>query len=282
MIGNKNIKNIAFLLSTLTLATSTLPVIAKSKEGGGAGIKFDHRIMEYKTKKEFEEYNGNDKIEELLSKVDSMKDSGEWSLDQTELDFKSRPKNNPGNYPTEKGTATGTDAWKNSLDLKYIKKNPEIDKYLQQPMSERARLMLIAGSTMLGWQYSQKKPQRTTHGSGETDCSGFVYLACDAAGLQAPGGSTGDYPTTKTAYQVPWEEKQPGDILWRVGHVEMYIGKDENGVEMCMGAHQWGVPAKIGKVGGRGARAFTHVYRIKSRDLPLTSEEKQKLQSMGS
>lgn len=281
MIENKNIKITAFVLSTLTLVTSILPVIAKSKDGDGAGIKFDHRIMEYKTKKEFEEYNGNDKIEELLSKVDSMKDSGEWSLDQTELDFKDRPKNNPGNYPTEKGTATSTDAWKNSFDPNQMKKNPEIDKYLQQPMSERARLLLVAASSKIGWAYGQGSG-RLSHTSGYTDCSGFVYLACDAAGLQAPGGSTSEYPNTKTAYVVPWEDKQPGDVLWRNGHVELYIGKDENGVERTLGAHRPGKPASISTVGGRGSRAFTHVYRMKSKDLPLTSEERQKLQSMGS
>lgn len=271
---------IAFAASILLLYNATAYPLASSKiKGGGSGIKFDNHIMDYKDRKSWEDYNDNDEMNKILSKVDSMKDSGEWGLDGVEID-QSVSRNKPGNYPTTKGSANGTEAWKDSFNAAIFKKNPQIDHYLQQPMSERARLLLIAASSKIGWEYGQGSG-RTSHTSGYTDCSGFVYLACDAAGLKAPAGRTSEYVNTNTAYTVPWEEKQPGDILWRNGHVEFYIGKDENGKERTLGAHKPGTPAGISSVSGRGSRSFTRVYRIKSKDLPLTAAEKQKLQSMG-
>ena len=53
------------------------------------------------------------------------------------------------------------------------------------------------------------------------DCSGLTYMAWAAAGKAIP--RTSDGQRQKLA-SIGWEHLQPGDILWRPGHVGLYVG----------------------------------------------------------
>lgn len=56
-----------------------------------------------------------------------------------------------------------------------------------------------------------------------TDCSGFIYSAYKHFGITLPT-YTGAYPSSN---KVSLDELQPGDILWRSGHVALYIGNGQ-------------------------------------------------------
>jgi cell wall-associated NlpC family hydrolase len=53
------------------------------------------------------------------------------------------------------------------------------------------------------------------------DCSGLVYAAWSWAGRPVPrsSGALRDGLT-----RVPWASVQPGDVVWRPGHVGLYVG----------------------------------------------------------
>lgn len=56
------------------------------------------------------------------------------------------------------------------------------------------------------------------------DCSGFTSAAWRAAGVEIPRTSTdqaGGLP------EVSMSDLQPGDVLWRPGHVGVYVGDGE-------------------------------------------------------
>lgn len=59
------------------------------------------------------------------------------------------------------------------------------------------------------------------------DCSSFVgYLYYKHFGIYI-GGHTGEINSKGQQYKVSMSELQPGDILWRSGHVGMYIGNNQ-------------------------------------------------------
>lgn len=61
-------------------------------------------------------------------------------------------------------------------------------------------------------------------GAGPTcyDCSGLTRAAWAAAGVSIPRTSTAQASKLKP---IPMEAVQPGDILWRPGHVGIYAGR---------------------------------------------------------
>lgn len=77
---------------------------------------------------------------------------------------------------------------------------------------------LSAALTHLG------KPYRWgAHGPDRFDCSGLTSVAWREAGVTV-------YPQSlvqrRTVPSVPLSEVQPGDILWKPGHVQLYAGRD--------------------------------------------------------
>lgn len=59
------------------------------------------------------------------------------------------------------------------------------------------------------------------------DCSSFVgYLYYTNFGIYV-GGDTGEIHNRSQSYKVSLASLQPGDILWRSGHVGIYIGNDQ-------------------------------------------------------
>lgn len=102
--------------------------------------------------------------------------------------------------------------------------------------------------------------QSNRFGEYQYDCSSFVYrLFQEYFGINIPS-STGSYSKSSSYYMGAEGsvELQPGDVLWRSGHVEIYLG---NG--LMVGAHSANVPiADQISVTSHSSGAFTDVYRF--------------------
>ena len=103
-----------------------------------------------------------------------------------------------------------------------------------------------------GMKYSQE--ERMT--SYADDCSSLVLKAMRRAGLDTTGANmvTGTMPSDPRFYEIPWNQRQPGDILWRSGHVEVFMGGNKT-----FGAMDYGVPTGY----STNINRFNKVYRIK-------------------
>lgn len=100
--------------------------------------------------------------------------------------------------------------------------------------------------------------QTNRYGEYQYDCSSLIARLYKAFfNFDAPATTHG----YSSAYRVGSDgsvDLQPGDVLWRSGHVEMYIG---NGLQV--GAHTDGIPvAKQISVESYRQGAFTYVYRF--------------------
>jgi hypothetical protein len=78
---------------------------------------------------------------------------------------------------------------------------------------------LMAGLTQLGVPYKANGAQADV----ALDCSGLVAFAWSSAGVEMPRGSTAQF---SSASQIKARHAQPGDIIWRPGHISMYLGID--------------------------------------------------------
>lgn len=80
------------------------------------------------------------------------------------------------------------------------------------------------------------------------DCSGLVYASWRAAGISLPRSSEQMFAKLG---KIDWAELQPGDILWRPGHVGLYIGDG------------WAIhaPGRGERVRHQPASSYQHVLR---------------------
>ena len=78
---------------------------------------------------------------------------------------------------------------------------------------------LMAGLTQLGVPYKLNGAQADV----ALDCSGLVAFAWSSAGVGLPRGSTSQFSSAK---QIKARDAQPGDIIWRPGHISIYLGID--------------------------------------------------------
>ena len=86
------------------------------------------------------------------------------------------------------------------------------------------------------------------------DCSGFVQYVFAEAGISLPRTTYDYYPYLGSANEVSKEEAQPGDIVWRSGHIGIYLGNDE-----YIHAPHTG---DVVKISSGALSAFTNVFRF--------------------
>lgn len=102
--------------------------------------------------------------------------------------------------------------------------------------------------------------QANRYGERQYDCSSFVErLYEEFFNIDVPSTTDG-YSTSSSAYVGPIGsvELQPGDVLWRDGHVEIYLG---NGLKVGARSARVAAPDQI-KIDNYSASQFTHVYRF--------------------
>ena len=76
---------------------------------------------------------------------------------------------------------------------------------------------VMAGLTQLGVPYEENAERP---GIG-LDCSGLTRFAWKSSGVTLPRGSTLQYDVSS---RVSESEAQPGDLVWRPGHIALYLG----------------------------------------------------------
>ena len=87
--------------------------------------------------------------------------------------------------------------------------------WLRADMSHK--LALINGLTQLGVPYKNNAAIENV----AFDCSGLVAFAWGKVGVGMTHGSSAQFAS---ATRVKPEEAQPGDLIWRPGHISMYLG----------------------------------------------------------
>ncbi len=79
------------------------------------------------------------------------------------------------------------------------------------------KLALINGLTQLGVPYKNNAAIENV----AFDCSGLVAFAWGKVGVGMTHGSSAQFAS---ATRVKVEDAQPGDLIWRPGHISMYLG----------------------------------------------------------
>ena len=87
--------------------------------------------------------------------------------------------------------------------------------------NEIARKVIDIALSKVGCEYTQEAGRRT--GPNSFDCSGLMYYAFQQVGITIP--ETTSYYSNYNQYKLSNNKNAaPGDILWRSGHVAMYLG----------------------------------------------------------
>lgn len=95
----------------------------------------------------------------------------------------------------------------NALDMQRAWRNASVAR-------QRA---VVAGLTQLGVPYEENAE---LPGKG-LDCSGLTRFAWRSSGVGLPRGSTLQYDVSS---RVSASDAQPGDLVWRPGHIALYLG----------------------------------------------------------
>lgn len=104
--------------------------------------------------------------------------------------------------------------------------------------------------------YTYSQPNR--YGEFQYDCSSFVCrLYAQFFGITVPS-STGVYGTQYRVGSSTSVELQPGDVLWRAGHVTLYIG---NGIYAAAHGKSFPINDQISVYSDNPAK-YTYVYRF--------------------
>lgn len=126
--------------------------------------------------------------------------------------------------------------------------------------SARSRALKI-GEKLIGTKYQRGG---NTPGSG-LDCTGFVDWCYTQAGMNIPGRLTSAEvrrnPKQFNLVEIPWNQRQPGDVLWHEGHcaLQYYDGKI-----LESGGHSKSVIGYSGVAITKGTgRRFKKAYRYK-------------------
>ena len=91
-------------------------------------------------------------------------------------------------------------------------------------------------------------------GPNTFDCSGLVMWVYQQNGITVPRTTSQYKPYIGTDKEVSWEEAQPGDIVWREGHMGIYLGNDK-----YIHAPQTG---DVVKESSGAKKSFTNVFRF--------------------
>lgn len=91
-------------------------------------------------------------------------------------------------------------------------------------------------------------------GPNTFDCSGFVMWVYQQNGISVPRSTSGYKPYLGTDKEISWDEAQPGDIVWRDGHMGIYLGDDK-----YIHAPQTG---DVVKESSGAKKSFTNVFRF--------------------
>lgn len=108
---------------------------------------------------------------------------------------------------------------------------------------ERRLTALFTGLAQVGTYYRSGG----TDPSG-FDCSGFTGYSWSAAGVKLPRSSGDQINAIAPRTQ---DQLQPGDLVWRSGHIAMYVGMGEIVVDSpqtgrAVGVKQWGKVSRFG------------------------------------
>lgn len=78
---------------------------------------------------------------------------------------------------------------------------------------------LMAGLTQIGVPYKEYAVAESV----AFDCSGLIQYAWASAGFVLPRGSSSQYAHSN---RISMKHAQAGDLMWRPGHISMYLGVD--------------------------------------------------------
>lgn len=121
------------------------------------------------------------------------------------------------------------------------------------PTGEGAQGAMDYLKNQIGALYSQAKRLQP----GYYDCSSAVMRAYQSVGLLPTRGynlTTRSIHTDPHFQEININQLQPGDVAWKNGHMEMYVGNGKT-----LGAHKPGTPLGYAPLGNR----FTRYYRIR-------------------
>lgn len=106
--------------------------------------------------------------------------------------------------------------------------------------------------------YTYSQPNR--FGEFQYDCSSFVSrLYSTYFGIQVPG-TTSAYGTQYYVGSPGSTELQPGDVLWKSGHVVLYLGNGQ--IAEAWGRNNIAIPDQIRVTAYNPTRGFSKVYRF--------------------